>query len=261
MNLALRPKTPEDRQQALARQEKAQEDVFRREVDEAVRQDRMQSAMRRYGVPALIVAVLVIIGLGGYVWWHGRQVAEAEADAVELTLAMDRIDANRLDEASERLAPLLESDIAGYRAPARMAAAGIALEQGDAAEATRLFDLVADDADAPEALRDLARLRAVSANFDAMEPADVIARLGPIAAPGNPFFGSAGELVAMAQIKQGNEDEAGAMFAQIAREDDVPQSLRARARQMAGVLGTDAVDDPQQVVEDIIQGSAARPRP
>ncbi len=70
-----------------------------------------------------------------------------------------------------------------------------------------------------------------------MKPDDVIARLKPLAKPGNPWFGSAGELVAMAYLKQGKRDLAGPLFASIAKDENAPKSMRSRARQMAGMLG------------------------
>jgi hypothetical protein len=71
----------------------------------------------------------------------------------------------------------------------------------------------------------------------------VIARLKPLAEPGNPWFGNAGELVGIAYMKQGHNDLAGPLFAAISRDKDAPVSLRRRARQMAGLLGVDAIDD------------------
>ena len=111
------------------------------------------------------------------------------------------------------------------------------------AEAVKLFDEVAADASAPQPYRDLANVRAVAVNFDAMKPDDVVARLKPLAEPGKPWFGSAGELVALAYLKQGKNDLAGPLFAAISRDKEAPESLRARTRQMAGVLGVDAIDD------------------
>jgi len=61
--------------------------------------------------------------------------------------------------------------------------------------------------------------------------------------PGNPWFGSAGELVAMAYLRQNKPDLAGPLFAALAKDKTVPDSIRQRARQMAGALGVDAVDD------------------
>ena len=58
--------------------------------------------------------------------------------------------------------------------------------------------------------------------------------------PGEPWYGSAGELTAMAYIKQGKKAEAGRLFAAIAADKQVPDSIRARAVQIAGTLGVDA---------------------
>jgi hypothetical protein len=111
------------------------------------------------------------------------------------------------------------------------------------------FEL-ADDSGAPKAMRDLAAIRGVSVNFDNMKPEAVIARLKPLAQPGNPWFGSAGELVAMAYLKQGKKDLAGPLFASIAKDEAAPRSLRSRSRQIAGTLGYDAVVDVDQVLAE-----------
>ncbi len=112
----------------------------------------------------------------------------------------------------------------------------------------QLFQQVADDADAPSELRDLARIRAVAATFDTREPEDVIAALKPLAVPGNAWFGSAGELVAMAHLEQGQTKQAGTLLAAIAKDDTVPESLRSRARQVAGQLGVDAIEDVDELL-------------
>ena len=77
-----------------------------------------------------------------------------------------------------------------------------------------------------------------------MLPQQVVDRLKPLAVPGNPWFGSAGELVGMAYIKQGRTELAGPLFAAISRDKEAPASLRSRSRQLAGLLGVDAIDDP-----------------
>jgi hypothetical protein len=56
--------------------------------------------------------------------------------------------------------------------------------------------------------------------------------------PGNPWFGSAGELTAIAYLKMGRRDLASEMFTSIGREAAVPESIRLRAGQMASALGS-----------------------
>ncbi len=62
----------------------------------------------------------------------------------------------------------------------------------------------------------------------------------PLAKAGNPWFGSAGEMTALAMIKQGKKQQAGQLFAAIAKDKTVPQSIRDRSIQIAGSLGVDA---------------------
>jgi hypothetical protein len=137
------------------------------------------------------------------------------------------------------------------------------LEQEKPADAVKLYEQIASDGDAPKALRDAATLRAVAAQYDSMKPADVVARLKPLAVPGNPWFGSAAELVAMAYLDQGRQAEAGALFAAVAKDDKVPESLRSRTRQMAGLLGVDAIEDVDKVLaeQQVDEGAGAQPAP
>ena len=82
--------------------------------------------------------------------------------------------------------------------------------------------------------------QSLGGEFDQIQPQEVVARLQPLAQPGNPWFGTAGEMTAMALIKQGKKNDAGHLFAAIAKDPSVPPSLRARSVQIAGTLGVDA---------------------
>jgi hypothetical protein len=176
---------------------------------------------------------------------------DLEAQSETVIAALDFADQEDFKSAAEKVAPLLgEKSSPGARAAARFIQAGAALEAGDVAKAAGLYKQIVADPTTPPALRDLAKIRAVSATYDTMKPADVIAELAPLATPGNPFFGSAGELVAMAQIESGNRAAAGKLFAAIAKDENQPETLRSRARQMAGLMGVDAVVDVKKLLAD-----------
>ncbi len=227
----------------------AEDDILIREIDEAVRQDDAVAFLRNHGAKVLGVLVLAIAGLGGYMLWDNYRQGQLEAQSETLISALDSANQNDLKTASEKVAPLLDDGSPGARTAARLLQAGAALEAGEVAKAAGLYQQVADDPDAPPALRDLARIRDVAARFDSMKPADVIARLSPLAATDSPWFGSAGELVAMAHLEAGNRAEAGKLFAQIAKDEEQPETLRSRARQMAGLLGVDAIEDVDKLLE------------
>ena len=238
----------------------ASEDVLLREVDDAVRQDQYADFGRRYGKPLLAALVLGLAAFGGYLYWDHRQEAAMEKDSEVLVGALDRLEAGDLAGASAQLDPLIAEGDGGAALQAALLKAGIAMEQGRTAEAAEIYAGVAADADAPRLMRDLATIRQVAATFDGLEPGDVIARLEPMVAPGKPFFGSAGELVAMAYLEQGKTREAGALFASIAKDETQPEALRSRARQMAGVLGVDAIEDVDQVLDQMRAPEDAGPQ-
>ena len=238
----------------------AQQDVFMREVDEALREDQLKTALTRYGVLAGIVVVALLASLGGWLWWREHQQAVAGEQGEKYMVALDRVEAGQLAPANAALAPLASDGPQGTRAAALLMQAGIAAEQGRKAEAAKLYNQVATDSTLPQPYRDLATIRDVAINFDALPPETVIARLKPLAVPGNAWFGSAGELVGAAYLKQGKNDLAGPLFAQIAKDPTVPETLRTRTRQMSGLLGVDAIVDVDTATTNSpVAGAAAAP--
>ena len=246
--MALPPDNSLNRPEKTADRAAAQQDVLLREIDEAVRQDQLADAARRYGRPVLAFVVAGLAAFAGYLWWHARQETRLEEASEGLVRALDQVDAGNLDAGVKVLVPVADGGDEGAKAASHLLKAGIALQQGRKPEAIKLYAAVAADADAPRPYRDLAAIREVAANFDAMKPEEVVSRLKPLAVPGNPWFGSAGELVGIAYLKQGKTELAGPLFAAIAKSKDVPDSLRSRARQMSGLLGVDAVGDVNEIV-------------
>lgn len=251
--MASDPSTPST---PAGKREVAQQDGFLREVDEALREEQFFDRLKRYGRGLALVVGLGLAALAGYLWWDNSNKAAAGLEAEGVTLALDRLEAGAVDEAAAALEPLAKDGSAATRASSAMALAAITLEKGDAEGAAKKFDAIAADAGLPQAYRDLAAIRSVSIRYDKLKPEVVVARLKPLAVPGKPWFGSAGELVGMAYLAQGKTDQAGALFAQIAQDKSVPETLRGRARQVAGGLG---YDGGAELTDNTTGGAAAAP--
>ena len=215
-----------------------------REVDDALREDQFLDVWQRWGKIIVAVVLVGLAALAGWLWYAQNNASVADEAGEKFIVALDQVEAGQLDAGAKALAPLSAEGPAGSRAAATMMQAGILAEQGKTGEAVKLFAAVAADDDAPAPFRDLAKIREVALSFDKLPPEQVIARLKPLAVPGNAWFGSAGELVGAAYLKQNRADLAGPLFAAIAKDKDVPQSIRSRTQQLAGLLGVDAVTDP-----------------
>ncbi|GAA3696695.1 tetratricopeptide repeat protein [Sphingomonas cynarae] len=219
----------------------ANAEVFMREVDEEVRRDRMTQFWTRWGKVAIAAIVLALAVLAGVLYWQHRSREAAGAEGERLQAAYDALGQGRIDKAQPALAELAASDRDVYRALARFTEADIVLQRNDLKAAAAKFAEVAADTGQAQPIRDLALIRQTAAEFDTLKPQVVVERMRPLAVPGGAWLGSAGEMMAVAQLRLGQKAQAGQLFARIARDEGVPGSIRQRAVQMAGLLGVDAV--------------------
>jgi hypothetical protein len=215
-------------------------DTFVREVDENLRRDRMRELGQKYAGWIIAAVVLLLAASGGFIYWQNHRAGQSQKQVEQLSQTFDEIGAGRMSSAPQQLDALSGSGSKAVRASAMLARAALALQQNDPKLAIAKYREVAADDGLPKPYRDAALIRQTALEFDSLKPAEVIARMEPLAKPGNPWFGSAGELTAMALIKQGKGPEAGRLFAAIARDKQVPETMRARAVQIAGTLGVDA---------------------
>ncbi len=237
-------------------------DVFLREVDEELRKERMNNFVARYGWAIIAAIVLVLGAIGGWLWWQHRQAEAAAAQGETLLETLDALESGGAANAQPKIAELAGSDIAGYRAAALFARANTELQANNEAAAIATLGSIAADENLDEIYRNTALVRQTALQFDTLQPQAVIQRLGPLARAGQPWFGSAGEMVGIAHLKMNRQDLAGQIFGQIGRDETVPPSIRTRAIQMAGSLGVNALDDPDDSGENANQAApAAAPAP
>lgn len=252
-NLALPPTEKPAAPNKADERAAAQQDVFLREVDDALREDQLKTVFTRYGVPIGAALAIGLTALAGYLWWDNSSRQGAAEQSEKAIIALDKLEAGNAQGALADLEPLTKEGSDGSRAAAAMTRAAILVQQGKLDDGAKAFAAIAADENVPQAYRDLAAIRDLSIRFDALPPQQVIDRLKPLAVPGNAWFGSAGELVGMAYLKQGKPELAGPLFAAIGKNTEVPNSLRSRMRQVAGQLGYDAGTD------DLPTPAAAQP--
>lgn len=217
-------------------------EAFLREVDDELRRDQALSVWRRYGRMIVAAIVVALLAFAAFLFWQHRREQAAGREGERLQQAYDALAAKDPAAAAQPLAALAGSDRDGYRVLATFTAADVLLQKNDLKGAAAKFASVANDASVAPPFRDLALIRQTSAEFDQLKPEVVVERLRTLAAAGNPWLGSAGELVAAAYLRQGRRDLAGQVYARIAGDENAPRSLRQRAVQMAGVLDSAASD-------------------
>ena len=197
-------------------------ETFAREVDENLRRDRMRDAAQTYGKWVIVGVVLLLLAIGALLFWRDHQAKQAAADSELLAETIDNIGNGNIKPVPGQLATLSDAHADAISASARLTDAAYAVQQNDRPRAIATYRDLAVDSSVAQPWRDLATVRQTALEFDSLAPQTVIDRLAPLATPDSAWYGSAGEMTALALLKAGRKSEAARLFAAIAANKQVP---------------------------------------
>lgn len=214
------------------------DDSFIREVDEELRTERFQDFWNRYGKLVIGVAVAIVVVTGGYRYYEyttkTRAAENGDAFMAAVQLALD----GKTDDSLAALSALEGQESKAYQSLALLRSGAELAKKGDAEEAVKKFDAVAQDGSAEENLRSIARIRAAMLLVDSGTVTEVEGRVGPLTAPGAPYRASAREALGLAYYKAGDMDNAFKQFNSLAEDEETPQALAQRTRIMLQLIAS-----------------------
>jgi hypothetical protein len=216
-------------------------DIFD-EVDEELREERMQALLKKHGGTLAAVCVLVVLavaGWKGWIWYQAQQdmaAASRYLAAAELTRAAgvagpDRAAAIAAFDAAAANAPR------GYAVLARLREAGLKADSGDLAGASALWDQGAADGSADPLLRELASLTWCLYNADKADPDLLEHRLQPLAEPGGTWRAMAREQLALLDLRKGRAEQARTLLKSLSEDTTAPNGVRGRAGALLERMG------------------------
>lgn len=209
-------------------------DIFH-EIDEEVRRERLKKVWERFGTYIVALAVLIVVGVGGwraYEYWQNQQAARAGA-AFENAMAL--AEAGKHQEAADAFANVAKEAPGGYATLARLQQAAEAARQ-DPKAGVAAFDAIAADGGVRQVFRDLAALRAGYLLLDTAPYGDMQARLEPQTVAGRPFRHSALELLALSAWRVDDPATARRWSDIIINDSQTPASIRARVEILTALL-------------------------
>ena len=211
-------------------------DPLFREIDEEVRQDRYEQLWKRYGIYAVIAAVLIVGATVAFVVWRDAQQSARDADSSRFLNAVVQ-ESVQSGSALLQLRELAQDGTPAYRFLAQLREARLLATQGDKAQAVAVFDAIAADSGVRGTYRDLARLLAVANGLDVLSQIEVEERIGPLNTEGNPFQVTAREFLAVAAIQAGNRERATELLRANQADSSAPVASRARATELLTAIG------------------------
>jgi hypothetical protein len=211
-------------------------DIFR-EIDEELRRDNLLKLWSRYGRYVIALAVLVLAVAGGIVAWRDHQLSERRAQSTRYASALSLAREGKEAEAAKVFASVAGQS-GGYALLAEFEQAGLLAKSGDRKGAVAAYDRIAAQGGLDPAFREVAVLLSVMHGMAEADPKSTIERLAPMTAAGNPWRPTALELTAVARLKSGDKSGALELYKSLADDLAAPQSLRARAAEMAKALAS-----------------------
>lgn len=212
------------------------DDSFIREVNEELRRDQLKGLWQRTGSIIIGAAVVIVLATAGYVAYDHWSTSRANSSGDAFAQALDLGEEGNTEEALAVLEELEASGYGAYPMLAKLRAATLLARNGEPEEAVAKFDAVANDSSHPDALRDMARLRAALLLVDHGSYADVASRAEPLMAEGNAMRHTAREVLALAAMKEGDRENARVLLDEILNDPQAPQGMRERAQMLSELI-------------------------
>ena len=210
-------------------------DLFVREVDDELRQDKLKSVWRRFGTILISGAVAIVLGVAAWTGYTQWSDSKANASGDRFLSALDAARAGNSDEALKGLTALEADGTGAYPLLARFRSATLTAAK-DPKAAVAAFDAVAADSSVAEPLRDIATLRAAYLLVDHGTYAEVAQRAEALSADGNPMRYSALEALGLSAYKTGDNANAQKLFETITADSAAPAGIASRAQIMLSLI-------------------------
>lgn len=215
-------------------------DIFH-EVEEEVRQERLQQWWKKYGDYVIAGVSVVVIGVAGYKLWQYYDQRERVKASSEYQAAMQISQAGQNDLAAQSYAQIAKKAPSGYALIAQLSQADELLASGRTNDAVALYTKLMDNDKA--GLGQVARMRAAWAQADKLSTEQLKTLLAPLNDGKSQWRFMAQELLAYRAMHDGRTAESLAAYKTLAADKDAPASLRQRAEAMASLLQTSGDKD------------------
>jgi hypothetical protein len=224
--------------------EKDKFDEFLEEVEQDIRQEKLNRLWAKYGKQASSVLTVLLVVVAGYGLWSHYQTRNLERQSDVYVKAQMYLERGETSKALTLLKELNQGSQA-YATFAKFSEAAILAAPGDNHDldkALGLYQELADDSRMEAVWRDTAALQWVSLSFekDPTQGEALLAKLDTLCQAGRPLQALALEQKGLILYLSGKKAEAAEVFVQIVQLAAAPEGVKLRAQIMTQKISSDA---------------------
>lgn len=205
--------------------------AFVEEVEEDLRQEKIKKIWRRFGPPAALLAVLIVLGVFSWSFYTNSKEQKARDVSQQFLMAMEQFSQGQQQQSQQILAEIEKSGIKGYEFSSLLAQAYQGLDNGDITAALAAYDkIIAGDFD--KIYQNLALILAAQSALGTDHYANYQEEIEKIAASNLALKWLAREVKALNFLSIGDEQSAKLAFEDLATHIEISQDIRGRAQLM-----------------------------
>lgn len=212
-----------------------------RDVDDAIKQEKLEALWKKYGTALLSGIGAIILGTAVYVGVQSYQHTQQESQTTVMLNAMSAENAEGALLSEESRQEALEGaaqELDG--SPAAMAMLQLAdrqIEAGQTDDALATFDLVVKNMAADLIYRDMAAVSSLRLRLGkAEEPKGLIDEAKELSEEGRPYAFAARELLGLLYYDDGQFTQAKEIFSALSNNAEAPQTMRDRAAAVTSLI-------------------------
>ncbi len=207
-----------------------------RELKSEMERERFEKLWKKYSVFVFAAAGLIIATVGGYQYWKSAKLHSSQAAGAKYETALNLVTEKKLEEANTKFAELAGNGPAGYAALAQLQLAGSLAEEGKRKEAVDAYEALTKRSGVDLLLKNFARLQVASLRLDEADFTEMKNRLTPLTADSGSWRFSARELLGLAALKAGKDDEAKTAFEFLLGDRGTPPAMQERVQLLMAMM-------------------------
>lgn len=201
-------------------------DNFVEEIKEELRKDQALKFWQQWGNTLIGVALFLIIGTAGNIWYQSHSTAKVEEQTRMYEDVLLALEQNNTEKAKTILRDLSKKGSDGYEVLSELDLANLTSSNDEKAAA--LLSL-SKNTHVPELYQQIATYRYFEHIFQGTAPAEFLKELKEHLKVTHPLYISLKELEGLALLKAKDLKAAAKVFEEIAKDEKAPQGIRLRA--------------------------------
>lgn len=211
-------------------------DSFLREVQDEIRREQLKKLWDRFGIFIVAGVVLLLIGVGVYQWNTSSRIAREQKAGATFESATRLASEGKNADALKAFEDIAKGGPAGYAALAQLRVAAEHVKAGKTAEALAAYEALSSKSGVDQLLRDFATLQAAVLRLDQADWTEMKNRLTPLLDEKQAWRAEAREVLGIAALKAGNDEEASKLFEQLLGDRAASTGMSRRVQEMLAVL-------------------------